>query len=397
MHETQAVWRRNLYILWGIEFAAFTGLALILPFIPLYVRELGITDLAEVTKWSGRLLAAPFLLAFIATPIWASFGDRYGQKPMVIRALVGSSCCYLGMAMSGSVGGLLGWRLALGSVSGFLAAGMALVSVTVPDGQRGYALGLLQSVVPASGLLGPMLGGFLADWIGFREIFFVVAAVTATSSIIAWRTLVEPRHDTVTTLSERASVRETLRVAWRHPGLRAALLAIVCSQMLATTLQPIFVLFVEQLGVETARLSTATGVLYAATGISALIAAPAWGRWADRVGIRRTSTIAMTGSAVLLATQGAVTQVWQLFVLRLAFGCFVSGTLPPLLGFISNNSPSDRRGGLMGFCSSAAMLGNLMGPLLGGYLAAHFGLRSVFYVSAFGLLGVCSVLRRSVA
>src|SRR5512140_3199577 len=87
-------WRRNLYTLWAIEFAAFTGLSLILPFIPLYVRELGVTDPADVTRWSGFVLSAPFLVSFIATPLWGALGDRYGQKLMVVRALVGSALCY---------------------------------------------------------------------------------------------------------------------------------------------------------------------------------------------------------------------------------------------------------------------------------------------------------------
>ena len=89
-------WRRNLYILWVIEFAAFTGLSLILPFVPLYVRELGVTDVADVTRWSGLLLSGPFMVSFIATPVWGTLGDRYGQKLMVVRALVGSSACYMG-------------------------------------------------------------------------------------------------------------------------------------------------------------------------------------------------------------------------------------------------------------------------------------------------------------
>jgi DHA1 family multidrug resistance protein-like MFS transporter len=81
-------------------------------------------------------------------------------------------------------------------------------------------------------------------------------------------------------------------------------------------------------------------------------------------------------------------------VLRLLYGCFVAGVLPPLLGFISAASPAERRGGLMGLSSSAIMLGNLFGPLLGGYIAAHAGLRHVFFVSAGFLLVVNGYARR---
>lgn len=380
-------WQRNLYVLWGIEFAAFVGLSLILPFIPLYVRELGITEVADVTRWSGLLLSGPFMVSFLATPIWGSVGDRYGQKLMVVRALLGSSAAYVGMALSGSVQTLFLWRLALGGVSGFLAAGMALVSVTVPDGNRGYALGLLQSVVPAAGLIGPLLGGVLADLIGYRAIFFIVAALCVSGGVIAAVMLTEERQSPGAH-AVRATVRGNLSIVWRRPDLRRALLAIITSQTMITTLQPIFVLYVEQLGVEQRLLSTTTGALFAATGITALVAAPWWGRRGDRLGFRGALTLALLGSSVTLLLQGLVTGVVQLLALRLVYGCFVAGVLPPLFGFISAASPADRRGGLMGLSSSATMLGNLLGPLAGGFIGAHVGLRAVFFVSAGLLLGV---------
>lgn len=382
-----APWQRNLYALWAIEFAAFSGLSLILPFIPLYVRELGISDMADVTRWSGLLLSGPFLVSFLVTPAWAALGDRYGQKLMVIRALIGSALAYVGMGLVGSVEALFGWRLALGAISGYLAAGMALVSVTVPDGQRGYALGLLQTVVPAAGMVGPLLGGVLADLIGYRQIFFVVAGICAVGGVVAALVLVEPRAQSATAVTH-ASARENIGIAWANADLRRALLAMVFSQALVTSLQPVFVLYVEGLGVEPHLLSTTTGVLFAATGITALIAAPRWGRRSDRLGFHAALTIAVFGSAVLLLLQGLTSHVAVLLALRLLYGAFVSGILPPLLGFMSAASPPERRGGLMGLSSSAIMLGNLLGPIAGGFVAAHVSVRAVFFVTAAGMLGV---------
>lgn len=382
-----APWQRNLYVLWTIEFAAFAGLSLILPFIPLYVRELGITDIADVTRWSGLLLSGPFLVSFLVTPTWGALGDRYGQKLMVVRALLGSALAYIGMALVGSVEALLGWRLALGAVSGFLAAGMALVSVAVPDGRRGYALGLLQTVVPAAGMVGPLLGGVLADLIGYRQIFFVVAGICALGGLVAALVLVEPREHTAAT-APRSGARQNVAIAWSNIDLRRALLAMVASQTLVTSLQPVFVLYVESLGVEPRLLSTTTGVLFAATGVTALLAAPRWGRRGDSLGFHGSLTLAVFGSAVLLLLQGLVSSVAILFVLRLLYGAFVSGILPPLLGFMSAASPPERRGGLMGLSSSAIMLGNLLGPLAGGFIAGHASVRAVFYASAVGMLCV---------
>ncbi|MBI4516077.1 MAG: MFS transporter [Deltaproteobacteria bacterium] len=380
LSEAPAAWRRNLYVLWAVEFAAFVGLSMILPFIPLYVRDLGITDDAAVLRWSGLVFSGPFMVSFIATPIWGALGDRYGQKLMVVRALLGSALVYVGMALAGSVETLFVWRLALGGVSGFLAAGMALVSVTAPDSRRGYALGLLQSVVPASGLIGPLLGGVLADLIGYRWIFLVVAVLCLAGGIVSAMMLTEVRAAAAPVA--RVSVRSNLELAWRRPELRNALVAVLAAQSLITTLQPIFVLYVEQLGVEQRLLATTTGVLFAATGITSLIAAPWWGRRGDRLGFHTAMTLALLGCTVALLLQGLTTGVVQLLVLRLLYGAFVAGVLPTLFGFITAASPPERRGGVMGLSSSATMLGNLMGPLAGSWVGAHLGLRAVFFVSA---------------
>jgi len=389
-----APWQRNLYGLWAILFAAFVGLSLILPFIPLYLRELGLTDTADVTRWSGLILAGPFMVSFLVTPLWGVLGDRYGQKLMVVRALLGSSMAYFGMAMAATVPGLFAWRLVLGAISGFLAAGMALLSVTVPDGRRGYALGLLQAVVPASGLIGPLLGGVLADLIGYRAIFYITGTVCALGGVVAAALLVDARV-AVPARTAPGGVRDNLAVAWGSAPLRLALLAVIASQTLVTTLQPIFVLYVEGLGVEPRLLSTTTGVLYAATGITSLIAAPWWGRYSDRHGALRVVTRALVGSAVLLLLQACVTGVLQLLVVRLLYGCFVAGVLPPLFGLITAASPPESRGGMMGLTSSAAMFGNLCGPLAGGYIGAHVGLRAVFVVSALALLAVTRSVQRN--
>jgi DHA1 family multidrug resistance protein-like MFS transporter len=246
--------------------------------------------------------------------------------------------------------------------------------------------------VPAAGLIGPLLGGFLADVIGYRAIFYVVGGLCAAGGIISAAVLREPRDTEAGTVGP--SVWSNLDIAWKRRDLRHALLATVASQTLVTTLQPIFALYVEQIGVEAHLLSTTIGVLYAATGLTALVAAPWWGRRGDRGGFRGALTVALLGSSVVLLLQGLVTGIAQLFVLRLLYGCFVAGILPALFGFMSAVSPADRRGGVMGLSSSATMLGNLLGPLTGGFLAAHVQLRTVFTMSSALLLGVAFNVQR---
>src|SRR5207249_2926373 len=154
---------------------------------------------------------------------------------------------------------------------------------------------------------------------------------------------------------------------WQSRVLRAALVTVFASQSTLTTAQPIFVLFVESLGIEARYLSTVSGALFAATGLSALIAAPWWGRRGDRQGFGPVLRVALIGSTITLLLQGFVRSPSQLLLLRLLYGFCVAGILPSLFGIVSQHSPAQRRGGMMALCSSATMLGNLVGPLAGGY------------------------------
>jgi len=78
-------WKRNLYVIWAAELVAIAGFSVVMPFLPYYVQELGITELHQVELWSGALLAAQAVTMCIFAPIWGSLADRYGRKLMVER------------------------------------------------------------------------------------------------------------------------------------------------------------------------------------------------------------------------------------------------------------------------------------------------------------------------
>jgi DHA1 family multidrug resistance protein-like MFS transporter len=144
------------------------GMSMFLPFLPLYVRELGVTELAKVEAVSGLLFAAPFFAATVATPVWGFLGDRHGRKLMVVRASFGLALATLLMGFARTIPQLLVLRVAQGAVSGFIAAALALMASAAPRERMGYALGTLQTAIPTGTILGPLIGGALADLIGYR-------------------------------------------------------------------------------------------------------------------------------------------------------------------------------------------------------------------------------------
>ncbi len=177
-------WQRNIYAIWSAQFLAMVGLTLIVPFLPLYLRELGVRDIADVERWSGFLFAAPFLVQTLAAPLWGVLGDRYVRKMMVLRAMVGIGVTNMLSAAVGYVGQLVLLRAVQGGVSGFVAAGNALVTAAIPPDRMGAALGLLQTSLTAGGIIGPLIGGALGDLVGYRNVFLITGATCFAAAAV---------------------------------------------------------------------------------------------------------------------------------------------------------------------------------------------------------------------
>lgn len=383
-------WQRNLRILWWTQLFAVSGMALILPILPLIVRSYGITDVAQVQRWSGAIFAAPFLFAALMTPVWGWVGDHTGRKLMVVRALFGLGIAIFLMAFARDPQQLLVLRVIQGTVSGFIPAAIAMVSASAPRERLGYALGTLSSSQAAGVVVGPLLGGLLADLVGFRNLFFITAAIELAACVVV-SLLVQERRSTAP--KHRGSMLENARYAARAP-IPIALTGLFLTQASIVLVQPFFALFVESLGVTEGRLSTATGVLFGITGLATLLTAPRWGQLADRIGRRRALTIAFVGGSITFLLQSFAPNVPVLFVLRGLQGLFAAGMLPALYATIASHTPDERRGGIVAFGSSATLLGGLVGPILGGFLASQIGMRPVFAIStAIFALNAFNVLR----
>jgi len=350
-----------------------------LPFLPLYVRELGVTESGKVAMVSGLLFAAPFFAATVATPVWGFLGDRHGRKLMVVRASFGLAAATLLMGFATTIPQLFFLRLAQGAVSGFIAAALALMASSAPRERMGYALGTLQTAIPTGTIVGPLIGGTLADLMGYRQIFFVTAALNLFAGILV---VFLVRRDLGSTSGAGIGrVLDNYRAVFGSAQFRQLFFILFGCQFALMSIQPVMALYVESLGAHGRLLATTTGVIFAITGVASAIAAPRWGRSSDRSGYRRTLGRAVLGSGVFALPQGLVTAPWQLFVSRIFYGAFIGGIVPSVQAMIGLRAPADRRAGIMGVTSTALMFGNLMGPLVGGAVAGRFGHRMVFFMA----------------
>jgi DHA1 family multidrug resistance protein-like MFS transporter len=286
------------------------------------------------------------------------------------------------------------FRMLQGALSGFIAAALALVSSTTPREHTGYALGLLQTASASGGVIGPLVGGSLADTFGYRPLFYLVASLCTIAGILILRFVKDPPRE-----HDRATVKHTLagnlRAAFESPPIRTALILIFLSQVALLIVQPIFALYVESLEPVTTRIATLAGAIFSITGVFMVISSPWWGKRNDTKSYKKNLTIAISGAAISCFAQGFVVHAYQLLVLRALQGFCVGGILPSLYSYVSKHSSPSGRGGIMGIASSSQVLANVIGPTGGGTIAAATGLRANFFVTGALLAVSLLFLRRS--
>jgi MFS family permease len=373
-------WKKNLYVLWGTQFLAMIGMNLAVPFLPFFIRQLGVTDQDALARWSGVVFAGPFLTAFIATPIWGYLGDKYGKKPMVVRAIIGLGLSQILVGFSQNVWQLFLFRILQGAISGFIASALALVSTSTPKEKTGYALGLMQSATAGGTVLGPALGGLLADHIGYREIFFIVAACCFLGGLLVIFLVKETF--TPATDKKKITVLQNVQYMLTHRQLKVVAITIVFAQAAALMIEPLFALFIESFRTNTQYISTLTGIVFAISGTCMLLSAPWWGKRNDRLGIKKNLVLALVGTGTAYSLHLLVPNLIALGVVRAFLGLARGGILHALYTLTSQYAPAERRGGLISIASSLTIFGNMVGPLLGGMVASIAGITGVFYVNS---------------
>lgn len=377
-------WERNLVVLWIAQLIAMIGMSACIPFLPLFVRDLGVPA-HEAAMWSGIITAAPFVFSSLLTPVWGALGDRYGQKAMVMRAILGLGIAMTLMGFAPNIWWLLGLRMFQGAASGFIAASNAFVSTQTPLEKTGVALGTIQTSISAGNIVGPLIGGVISDVIGFRSVFFFVGAMCLSSLYIIWKHLTEqPRSGH----RSRTRVRGNIALVLQSQQLRVLLVMILLSQIALVLPSPIFPYYLEELGAPSSILSTLAGVVVSIVGVTTIISAPWWGRRGDTIGFGPTLLVAGPIIIIGMVLQSIVPSYGWLIPLRACIGLASGAMLPMMYSELTRNAPVGSTGGIMGLASSAALIGNLIGPLACSMLASSIELEWIFVTSSLVMASV---------
>ncbi|GLQ52110.1 MFS transporter [Dyella flava] len=387
-----AHWQRNLIICVFGSFTTLVSLSMLLPFLPLYVQQLGVTSSSAVIQWSGVAFGATFLGTALTAPLWGHLADRYGRKPMLVRAAIGMAITMSLIGTVHSVVQLVVLRLIAGLVGGYASASLVMIGTQAPRERAGWALGVLSTGALTGNLVGPLVGGFLPTWVGIRGTFFVGGAMIAVAALATiW--LIREDFDQASDARARVATQTASATPVDRTLITTLLLTAMMVLLANMSIEPIITVYIGQLGVPTGHLTRIAGIVMAASALGSMLTAAKLGALADRVGSWKVIIGCLLATGVVMVPQALVTHWWQLALLRVLMGMTIAGLLPSIAKLVRHSVHEGQTGKTLGYLQSSQFAGQVIGPLIGGQIGARIGLHEVFFVTG-SLLVLCAVLNQ---
>jgi MFS family permease len=367
--------RRNVVAAAAAAFTGFTGFTIVMPFLPLYIQQLGVEDTAQVAMWSGLTLAATPAVTAVSAPLWGRVGDRFGSKLLVMRSLAAFVLTKGAMAFVTAPWQLFGLRALLGVFAGYGALTVSMAAESVPRSEMPRAIGLVQMGQRLGPAVGPMLGGVLAPLVGIRRSFLVTAAfylVALLMIAIFYRELPAGERRTAA-----RSLRSVFSELARTPGFVLLMIVIFVFQTVDRSFGPILPLYVADLGIAPTRVATIAGVLFSLAAMFAAFGHRIAHSLMTRISARPLVTTAALSAAGAIsgavAFPGVISMALALVVAGTAIGVGMTAAYSVAGGLL----PADAHVTGFGLLTTASLIGLALSPVIAGFLGAS-GLRVVF-------------------
>lgn len=382
--------KRNLSIMWFANFFIAASMTMVIPFLSLYIETLGNYSNDYVQKWSGWVFAITFLIAFIVSPFWGRFGDKHGRKTFLIFAAFGLGISVLLMGFVTNVPQLFFLRMLMGFFTGFISMSQAFISTQTPPKMAGKVLGTLQTGNVTGSLLGPLFGGVLADVFGYATTFQLTAVTLFIAAFLVIFGTKEVKQKTTETASSY-STDSVLKHIITNPTLVVIMIISMFVQVANFSIQPILSLYVNEIH-GAINIAFFSGLAFSAAGLGNLIMSRNWGKLGDRIGYEKVLVILLFLSAIFFFPGALVDNIWQLVIVRFLLGMAIGGVIPVRTAYVRHVSPLNIQGEVLGYNTSVRFLGNIIGPIIGGWIAGLYSISAVFYFSSFLLLASGGVL-----
>ncbi|WP_235807213.1 MFS transporter [Liquorilactobacillus cacaonum] len=378
-------WQRNLIVLWIGCFIAGIGFSEIAPFLSLYVGELGNFSKGQLTIYSGLTYAITFLVVAVVSPIWGRLADRRGRKLMLLRSSLGMAIIIAACGFVHNIWSLLILRFLQGLCAGYIPNASALIATESPKEKSGTVLGILTTSYVSGNLIGPVLGGLLAQIFSIR-ITFVLTGILLLIVFFLSLFFVHENFKPTTTTNQKVNHVSTLSQLKNPKTIIVLLFSTMIIQMGNNSITPIISLYVKELMHGIGPITIAAGIIAALPGLSTLIAAPRLGQLGDRKGNGKVLIFGFLFAIIMYFPQGLVTSVWMLGILRFMIGISDGALFPTIQTILSKESPPTLTGTVFSWNQSFQALGSMFGSLFGGIIPNFFDYNGVFVFTAISLL-----------
>lgn len=369
-------WKKNLWILWFGSFIVSSSFSMVIPFLPLFLVELGVTR--HIEFWSGLLFSSAFLAGAIASPFWGAVGDKYGRKPMIVRAGLVLFVIYVLMAFVTNEYQVLALRIMQGLLSGFIPGAIAIVGTNTPEHRVGYALSTMSTATATGSIMGPMIGGTLASLFSNRMAFGLAGMLCLLATLLVLFTVKEEKF---VPSKERVSVVNTFKVMGHNRGLMTVLVLMLLTQFSVMTIEPVLTLYIAEIGGHSQHTSMIAGFVFSIVGVASILFASRWGRLADKIGFQKVLLIGLLAGGIGSLAQMLFSNIWAFSAIRFAYGAFFCAVFPALNGLVVQHTTSQFRGRAFSLSQTASQLGGMAGPLAGGIVSGMFNIHSVFLMT----------------
>lgn len=387
-------WKRIVYTMAAIQIGTGISIIGVVAFIPLFLTsELGVTDPGEAAFWAGLISGVtPFFVA-IAAPFWSMQADRRGPRFALSMILFILGVVIAWMYFTRSPVELLILRMIQGMSGGFVAVGMSLIMNVTPKKQLTWAMGAFQASMVMGVMFGPLVGGMIADTLGYRMPFVIFCALSFLC-LVAVRLMV-PKRIGLEQARGREPFMKQLSYFMKNPVVRLMVMLQFLCNCGMTGIGPILPLYIkEMMGGDAMAVATIVGIIIFVAGATSVTSSLNVSRLAARISMPKILIFASLVTGVNFILQYLMPEVWTLGFMRGLTG-FSLGMIMPLANTILAQAvPAEKRTMVVGFSTSFAIMGNVAGPMASGAIAMQWGYGMVFWSTAFCFfLAACVIYR----
>ena len=373
-------WKRTVYISLVCVFCTAFGVSQLAPILPLYFHDLGVQTPEAMSLWSGLATGATYIIVCLAAPFWGRVADKKGRKITLIRSSFGMALCNILIAFQTTPEGVVLIRLVQGLVSGFYSASITLIASESPIERTGWALGLLASANLAGSLIGPLLGGYIADTVGIRNDFIIVGTLMGLAGVLA--TIFIHENYVPQPNPEKLSIRKLKEQIPEFNSIVALCVASFIYAICIMSLQPVISVYIKGIvPSDTENLAFIAGAVFSAMGIAQLMSSSPLGKLVDKIGPRKVLVLSLIYVGILNIPQAYVSDVYQLAIIRFLQGFGLGGMLPALNTYLSSKTPREFTGQVFSYNQSCLFFGYFLGSVGGASLMAWLGFTTLFWVS----------------